>query len=43
MNSCYLFILRRKQEEYHAIGKKLYMCFVDLEKAYDRVAGKVLE
>ena len=28
-------ILRRMQEEYHAKGKKLYICFVDLEKAFD--------
>ena len=26
-----VFIVRRMQEEYHAKGKKLYMCFVDLE------------
>ena len=32
-----VFILRRMQEECHAKGKKLYMCFVDLEKAFDRV------
>ena len=25
-----VFILRRMQEEYHAKGKKLYMCFVDI-------------
>ena len=31
-----VFILRRMQEEYHAKGEKLYMCFVDLEKAFDR-------
>ena len=34
-----VFILRRMQEEYHAKGKKLYMCFVDL--AVDRVARRV--
>ena len=38
-----VLIVMRLQEEYHAKGKKLYMCFVDLEKAFDRVARKVLE
>ena len=38
-----MFILRRLQEEYHAKGEKLYMCFVDLKKAFDRVLRKVLE
>ena len=38
-----VFILRRLQEEYHAKGIKLCMCFVDLEKAIDRVPSKVLE
>ena len=38
-----LFILRRMQEEHYAKGKKLYMCFVNLEKAVDRVPRKVLE
>ena len=37
------FILRRMQEEYHAKGKKLYMCFVDLDKAIDRVPRKLLK
>ena len=32
-----VFIPRRMQEEYHDKGKKLYMCFVDLVKAFDRV------
>ena len=36
-------ILIRLQEEYHAKGKKLYMCFVVLEKAFDIVPGKILE
>ena len=35
-----VYILRRIQEEHHVKGKKLNMCFVDLEKALDRVLGK---
>ena len=27
-----VFILSRLQEEHHAKGRKLYMCFVELEK-----------
>ena len=38
-----VFIWRRMQEEYHVKGKKLYMCFVDQEKAFYRVLWKVLE
>ena len=38
-----VFILRRLQEEYLDKEKKLYLCFVDLEKAFDRVSRKVLE
>ena len=38
-----VFILRRLQKEYLDKEKKLYMCFVDLEKAFDRVLRKVLE
>ena len=38
-----MLILRRMQEEYHAMEKKLYMSFVDLEKALDKVPRNVLE
>ena len=38
-----VFVTRRVQEEYHAKGKKLYMCFVDLEKTFDRVPRTVME
>ena len=38
-----LFVVRRMQEEYRDKKKKLYMCFVDIEKAFDRVPRKVME
>ena len=38
-----VFILRRLQEEYHAKGKTMYACFVDLEKAFDRVLRNVMD
>ena len=38
-----IFIVRRMQEEYQKKDKKLYMCFVDMEKAFDRVPRKVIE
>ena len=38
-----VFILRRMQAEYHVNAKTLYMCFVGIEKAFDRVPRKVLE
>ena len=37
-----VFMLRRMHEECHAKVKKLYVCFVDIEKAFDRVPRKVL-
>ena len=38
-----IFIVRKMQEEYQKKDKKLYMCFVDMEKAFDRVQRKVIE
>ena len=38
-----IFIVRRMQEEYQKKDKKLYMCFVDVNKAFDRVPRKVME
>ena len=38
-----VFILRRIQEEYLAEQKKLYVCPVDLKKAFDRVRRKYEE
>ena len=38
-----IFIVRRMQEEYQKKDKKLYMCFVDIEKAFDRMPRKVME
>ena len=38
-----LFIVQRMQEEYSDKKKKLYMCFVEIEKAFDRVLRKVME
>ena len=38
-----LFVARRMQEEYRDKKKKLYMCFVDIEKAFDRVPRKMME
>ena len=38
-----IFIVKRIQEEYQNKDEKLYMCFVDMEKAFDRVPRKVME
>ena len=38
-----IFVVRRMQEEYQKKDKKLYLCFVDIEKAFDRVPRKAME
>ena len=38
-----LFIFRRMQEEFRGKKKKLYMCFMNLEKAFDWVSREVME
>ena len=38
-----IFIMRRMHEKYQQKEKKLHMCFVDMEKAFNRVPRKVME
>ena len=38
-----LFLVRRLQEEHRAKDKRMYMCFVDLEKAFDRAPRRVMD
>ena len=37
-----IFVVRQLQEKYLAANKRLYVAFVDLEKAFDRVSRKVI-
>ena len=37
-----IFVIRQLQEKYLAANKRLYMAFVDLEKAYDQMPRKVI-
>ena len=36
------FVVRQLQEKYLAANKRLYMAFIDLEKAFNRVPRKVI-
>ena len=38
-----IFIVRRMQKEYQKKNKKLYICFVDMEKGFNRVPRKVMK
>ena len=38
-----IFMVRQMQERYLSRKKCLYFCFVDLEKAFDRVPRRVIE
>ena len=37
-----IFVIRPLQEKYHTVGIQIYMPFVDLEKAFDRVPQRVI-
>ena len=37
-----IFVVRQLQEKYLTANKRLYMAFIDLEKAFDRVPQKVI-
>ena len=38
-----VFIVRRMLKEYREKDKKLFMCFVDLKKAFNRIPRRVMQ
>ena len=38
-----IFIVRKMQKKHQKMDKNLYMCFVDMAKAFGRVTRKVME
>ena len=38
-----LFLVQRLQDEHRTKYKTMYMCFVDLDKVFDRVPKNVME
>ena len=37
-----IYVVRQLQEKYLAQNKRIYMAFIDLEKAFDRVPSNVI-
>ena len=38
-----LFLVQRLQEEHRAKNKRMFMCFVDLKKTFDKAPRRVME
>ena len=38
-----VFVVRRMQDENRDKNEKSYMCFVDIEKAFDKISRKVMK
>ena len=37
-----IFVIRQLKEKYLTVSKQIYMAFVDIEKAFDRVPQKAI-